>query len=303
MILRTVGPGTVGRYLSFAVGGGIGEEEWDGQDEHGARGFNGVARSMGPRRESDDSSSIEADTSLSASNPSSTSLSDDGTKVGNVAPPSTSQRSTPTVRNVLDFEDSGRHSRTPSIAESASHLPHFYGFASNKLGEACSCWLGRWGVDVLDIELGNPDQPIRIWSHRGLPAAFARAVLSADTFFVRDEMERYTIARKVLDLRRRGWEVEMEGKGDLSMPESIAESEGESWELWEEDEEELAKVFADGVYYTHMVSSHQMAWYSVVAMLTADIRGPVDHCCRHRPYHIAPLRASLGLASCALGCS
>jgi hypothetical protein len=255
MVLRTVGPGTVGRYLSFAVGGGIGDEEWEGQDDQGARGLSGVARPMGPRRESDDSSSADHDTSLPISNPSSTSLSDDGTKVGNAPLPSASERSTPTVRNLLNPDDTGRHSRTPSIAESTSSLPHFYGFASNKLGEACSCWLGRWGVDVLDIELNNPDQAVRIWSHRGLPAAFVRAVLSADTFFVRDEMERYTIARKVLDLRRRGWEVEMEGKGDLSMQESIAESEGESWELWEEDEEELAKVFADGIYYTHMVSS------------------------------------------------
>ena len=108
---------------------------------------------------------------------------------------------------------------------------------------------------MLDVELTLPSPPpIRIWAHRGLPANFVRAVLSADTFFVKDEMERYTFARKVLDLRRKGWEVEMEGKGDLSIHESIAESEEEGWELWEEDEEELAKVFADGVYYTHMVS-------------------------------------------------
>ena len=133
-------------------------------------------------------------------------------------------------------------------------MPHFYGFASNKLGEACTCWLGRWGVDILNIELSLPSLPaVRIWTHRGLPASFVRAVLSADTFFVKDEMERYTFARKVLDLRRKGWEVEMEGQGDLSMSESIAETEGEGWDLWEEDEEELAKVFADGVYYTHMV--------------------------------------------------
>lgn len=262
MVLRTVGPGTVGRYLSFAVGGGIGDEEWEGQDEEGARGLGGVAK---PMSNVDDTASTDHDTSLPLSNPSSTSLSDDGTKVGSAPIPGQSERSTPTVRNMHDPAGSTR-SRPASITESVSRLPHFYGFASNKLGEACSCWLGRWGVDVLDVELSQPELAVRIWSHRGLPASFVRAVLGADTFFVCDEMERYTVARRVLDLRRTGWEVEMEGKGDISIHESITSTEGEGWELWEEDEEELARVFADGIYYTHMVG---LQWSS--NQLRADV--------------------------------
>lgn len=204
--------------------------------------------------ENSDGSSLDPDISLSISNPSSSSLSDDEAKVGGNTVVVPSDRSTPTLRNAFDPVPS-RSSREPSIAESSSDMPHFYGFASNKLGEACTCWLGRWGVDILEIELTlSSPPPVRIWAHRGLPASFVRAVLSADTFFIKNEMERYTIVRKVLDLRRKGWEVEMEGKGDLSTNESIAETEGEAWQLWEEDEEELAKVFADGVYYTHMVS-------------------------------------------------
>lgn len=251
MIPRTVGPSTVGRYLAFAIGDGIGEEEWEGQTEEGARGLGDVAKRLDLRRESDDSIMSNESHSLAVSHGSTQSLSDDGTKVGHepisLAP--ISERSTPTVRHSLHFQQTG--SRPGSLAESTSNLPHFYGFASNKIGEACACWLARWGVDVLAIEMTSITHT-PIWGHRGLPADFLRAIISADTFFVQDEMERYTVARKVLDIRRRGWEEELEGKGDISMAESIAETEG--WDAWEEDEEELAMVFADGIYYTHMVS-------------------------------------------------
>lgn len=258
MVLRTVGPGTVGRYLAFATGEGIGEEEWEGQTEEGARGLEGVAKPM-RRRDADDSSLRSQDHSLSISDSSSQSLSEDGIKVRGVPVPSTSDPATPTGQNVLDHTTP--LSRQDSGTGSLSSLPHFYGFASNKLGEACVCWLGRWGVDVLDIELSlQRPSDIRIWSHRGLPAKFVSAVLSADTLFVRDEMERYTVARKILDLRRSGWEAEMEGKGDSSAHGSLAESESDGWDTWEEDEEELAKVFSEGIYYTHMVSDLRHGW-------------------------------------------
>jgi hypothetical protein len=63
-------------------------------------------------------------------------------------------------------------------------------------------------------------------------------------------MERYRVAREVLDLRRRGWEVEMESRGDIS---ASYESDVGS-EEWDDDESEMAKVFAEGIYYSHMVS-------------------------------------------------
>ena len=211
------------------------------------------------RRDADDSSLRSQDHSLSISDSSSQSLSEDGVKVRGVPVPSTSDPATPTGQNVLDHTTP--LSRQVSGTGSLSSLPHFYGFASNKLGEACVCWLGRWGVDVLDIELSlQRPSDIRIWSHRGLPAKFVSAVLSADTLFVRDEMERYTVARKILDLRRSGWEAEMEGKGDSSAHGSLAESESDGWDTWEEDEEELAKVFSEGIYYTHMVSDLRHGW-------------------------------------------
>lgn len=251
MIPRTVGPATVGRYLAFAVGDGIGDEEWGGQTEEGSKGLEDVAKRLDIRRESDISTTSNEQETLNNSHSSSHSLSDDGTKCGHepAVNVNTSEGSTPTVSHAFNFARSG--SRPASIAESINALPHFYGFASNKIGEACACWLARWGVDLLDIELASPTLT-PIWSHRGLPADFLRAVLSADTLFVRDEMERYTVTRRVLDLRRRGWEEEMESKGDISVAESMAETEG--WDAWEADEEELARVFADGIYYTHMVS-------------------------------------------------
>lgn len=250
MVLRTVGPTTIGRYLSFATGGGIGEEEWPGQNADGAKGLEEVAQKIKVHEESEE----EEDLDSAAAKLSSTTLSDDGAKIGDIPyQDSPSDRSTPTITQALRASDGGRRANE---GFDASRLPHFYGFASNKIGEACMCWLTRWGVDLLNIEsaVNQANEGIRIWSHRGLPATFLRAVLSADSFFVDNEMDRYRIARKVMDLRRKGWEEEMDGRGDLSsIQESLAESE-EGWEEWEEDELELAKVFADGIYYTHMVS-------------------------------------------------
>lgn len=162
----------------------------------------------------------------------------------------------------------------------------FYGPTSNKIGEACACWLARWGVDVLDVEErlylaakkleksaairgrranesggsvrfdglpasaakgslgkgkgkaslssspnpsyfpytpgsrntstsgsphphrsitdtdGSPSTFPPIFSLGGLPATWIRAVVSSDAFFVKNEMQRYSVAKRVYDLRR-----------------------------------------------------------------------------------------------------
>ena len=114
-VLRTVGPGTVDRYLSFAVGGGTGEEEWEGQDDAGARGLQEIARPMRGASEYEEETRATQDNSLSVSTPSSCSLSDDDAKVGGNSVITTSERSTPTIRDALATTTS-RSSREPSIA-------------------------------------------------------------------------------------------------------------------------------------------------------------------------------------------
>lgn len=144
----------------------------------------------------------------------------------------------------------------------------YYGAISDKIGEAVACWLARWGVDMLHYEQQVVDaarsttgmltssertmprratvstprpnlngmvvfQPLPphvpvIWRRGGLPPKWIRALLSADTMFVRDEKERYDVAKLVVELRR---------------------SEG----IDVEEELEFTKLFTDGIYYQNMV--------------------------------------------------
>lgn len=163
---------------------------------------------------------------------------------------------------------------------------YFYGFAGEKIGQACVSWLCRWGTDILSIEeemaamhesageeqrqsslVGRmrgislsdtrrgkkmpsghahssswahttvaPDAPaistLRIWARGGLPAEWVRIVVSSDAFWVRDEMERYDFAKRVVALRS---------------------AEGEVEDIDEEEEQELGRIFETGIHYSHMV--------------------------------------------------
>ncbi|KAK4683696.1 hypothetical protein P7C73_g6536, partial [Tremellales sp. Uapishka_1] len=232
MVLRTVGPCTVGRYLGFAVGDGIGEEEWDGQNEEAARGLENVGKAW---RDPDEEHSfsfnrLERHRNSSVSDP----MAPDEPQMRLEHPDVSTATSRQTARTTLNAASLSIDNNESSYF--AMNLPHFYGFASDKLGEACVCFLSRWGIDILTIETNHPEIDVRIWGHDGLPSRFVRALLSSDGLFVAGEMERYKSARKVMDLRRKGWEEEAE----------VDEDE------WEEDERELEGVFADGIYYTHM---------------------------------------------------
>ncbi|ORX35928.1 hypothetical protein BD324DRAFT_682080 [Kockovaella imperatae] len=242
IVLRTVSPMTITRYLAFALGDGIGPEEWADQDVASAKGLEDVGQKVVIVRPS------EADDQASFVN------SDEEGKVGDTTrssshPASPSSSSTPTVKTVQRMGSLSRATDTSTISDADFPMPQYYGFPSDKIGEACACWIAKWGVDVLDIESTLPaSSPVRIWRHRGLPANFLRAALSSDSFHVKDEYERYRVARRVLDLRRMGWEEEMDTTGDLS----LNSTSPEECEEWNEDESHLEAVFADGIYYTHM---------------------------------------------------
>lgn len=274
IVLRTVCPQTVNRYLYFAIGHGIGEEEWINQDEEGARGMESVAKTVASgfvNSSADDWSSMEgSDESRPGRVPrlstdsNSSSYSDDGPSVMKVEGDSSvksvtrsdSVRSTATVRP----GQSGLAAlSTPTVEEEGPEdyvMPHFYGFVSDRIGEACVCWLARWGMDVLRIEEQlaevdpQHDGPL-VWAQGGVPANFVAAVLSSDALFVPNEIERYRMTRRVLELRRASWQAMIEE--EQSRAPSVV-SEPESIEGWDEDERELAKVFVEGIYYSHMVS-------------------------------------------------
>lgn len=152
--------------------------------------------------------------------------------------------------------------------ETGSNLSFSYGSVSDKIGEACACWLARWGADMLALEqeaggfskkpvpytpvatlqraicrrstasgwrapLSDVNdfphpQPPLIWRRGGLTATWIRALISSDLLFVKSERERYDLAKAVVELRR---------------------NEG----ILEEEEAEWAKVFTEGIYYANMV--------------------------------------------------
>jgi len=126
--------------------------------------------------------------------------------------------------------------------ETGSNLSFSYGSISDKIGEACVCWLARWGADMLVLEQGGfskkpvpyapvatpHPQPPLIWRRGGLTATWIRALISSDLLFVKGERERYDLAKAVVELRR---------------------NEG----ILEEEEVEWGKMFTEGIYYANMV--------------------------------------------------
>ncbi|WVQ85682.1 hypothetical protein IAT38_007848 [Cryptococcus sp. DSM 104549] len=261
MILRTVGPMTVGKYLAFAIGDGIGDEEWEDQSEECARGLHRLAKRMKgeptyhPRGVGEDDEDEVENTLRSASHSPRLSSDEDHHKVSETDHSTRAKVPLPALmlpsrsNSVRSSVDHGADLFSFASADARS-LPHFYGIVGNKIGEACVCWLARWGADLLHAEIETPNPSYRIWAHRGLPARFVRALLSSDYFFVKNEMERYRIARHVLDLRRRAWEGEMDSSGDLSLAGTELSDRG--WEEWDEEERELQLVFAEGIRYCHM---------------------------------------------------
>jgi hypothetical protein len=152
----------------------------------------------------------------------------------------------------------------PGRIHDIGNLAFDYGALSQKVGESAACWLARWGADILPLEqqthiasgLGGVSAPIplagrprrntdaspnlapgippsqvpKIWSRGGISTAWACALLGSDLLFVRDEKERYDIAKSVFELRRQ--------QGDMTP------DEDSSW----------TKLFSEGIYYSNVVS-------------------------------------------------
>ena len=122
---------------------------------------------------------------------------------------------------------------------------HSYGPISDKIGEACACWLTRWAKDMVsfeqhqvesnrhtrdyELQASIPEGPI-IWRRGGLDPAWITAIVSADTLFVKDEKARYELARSIVELRRKD--------GILAL-----------------EEAEWQRLFNEAIYYSNMVST------------------------------------------------
>jgi hypothetical protein len=280
LILSSLGPWTVSMYLRFALGEGIDalpgfepDEELDGpvllrdSTELGA-----------PCDDPDDTPADESEDMV---------LSEPVTPRSPTAPRSA-------------------HTSSPGPGPGTSAArrlkPRFqHGPMSVKLGEAAASWLMRWGADVFDAEergaYASPAlqartswataPPLAIWSHAsmgGISATWVRGIIASDSLHVASELERWELARRVVDLRRSQaqpsdgtseYSLAHESDGDSGptmgtplqqgAPRSptmrqhvrAASTSGDSaWDAAAEeaaDEAEYAELFASGIYYTHML--------------------------------------------------
>lgn len=229
IILTTVGPTTVIRYLDFACGRGIGPAE-PGEPE-AAVGLETLAQPI-------------PDT-----------LSQSGISTGAVTPAISVSISNEIEIDgfVRAFENLGPMKEDPERSSSTARSERLfdYGNVSNKVGEAATCWLARWAADILALERGpastvggapvvslatGPTATIngirpKIWSVGGLSTKWVCAVLTSDHVFVKGEKERYNLAKEVFELRH--------AQGQMS----------------QEDEKGWSQLFNHGIYYANMVSS------------------------------------------------
>lgn len=154
------------------------------------------------------------------------------------------------------------------------------GALTDRLGKACASWLSKWGSDLLILEerltqrcplgqvesLASEDElefterwpcsrrpPMQIWGcHGGLSSDWVRVLISSDAFFLPklgDEWERYRFATRVTQLRERE-----RVKSDLiSQATDEHDHELTTPSVASVPDQELVRMFHDGIYYSHMV--------------------------------------------------
>ncbi|KAH9982163.1 hypothetical protein BGW80DRAFT_1247123 [Lactifluus volemus] len=267
-VLNTIGPSTVINYLQFACGEGIGPLQ--DADLDPLVGLEHVAQLV--KTETADCAPPPVDSSKPASDKVVESFSQNlealsvEEQVRNSQSGSVRGEGFPVEKeNPAELLSPESDDRSSLMDETGSDLSFSYGAVSDKIGEACVCWLARWGADMLACEqqaAGAPKQATSstsistpsigrqsalsgwepfnsdvvptplpkvpfIWRRGGLTAIWVRALISSNLLFVRGEKERYELAKAVVELRR-------------------------SAGVLEDEEVEWVKMFSEGIYYANM---------------------------------------------------
>ncbi|TFK30685.1 hypothetical protein FA15DRAFT_629940 [Coprinopsis marcescibilis] len=251
LIFKTINPYTVIHYLNFALGRSIDYTPPLWADPDAAAGLEGVAEIL-EHEFPITSTPVSADEELSGM---------------------TSKVSTISIDGGLSEVFEGSRSSDSSHDESGTSS-HHYGAISDKIGEACACWLVRWASDLLTLEQrdeGAPERPIKalehpqgyyslevastygplVWRRGGLDASWVSALVSADAFFVKNERARYDFARAVVELRR---------------SHGISPSEERHWRT----------MFDTGIYYANMSVEDIIAISSDVSSTTHEPYVPMQ---------------------------
>lgn len=251
-ILKTLGPYTVLQYLDFALGRPVGPLDPSLGEPEAAVGLEAVARLI----KDDDAPAKSLSTTLeSKSEDEFLDMTKEDPTVQDCLSPASSDGSS------LSCDDDGGHDTHSKVDPGRLEPSFHYGAISDRIGEAASSWLARWGRDILayedNPELGRydlggasrrrraqtlpssdatrpgildserPHIPV-IWRRGGLSAQWVRALVSSDSLFVKGERERYNFARSVVELRRK---------------EGVQASEEKEWN----------EMFERGIYYINMV--------------------------------------------------
>ncbi|TFY74563.1 hypothetical protein EWM64_g9451 [Hericium alpestre] len=293
-ILNSVGPFTVVPYLDFAIGRGIGPLQ-DG-DLDAAVGLEHVADLKVPRSEpqtgyhtphGDAEVSRVDEAARLARTLEAMSVKDDA------KPDRTSSGSEPEYFVVKKEDPAETSSDDHSFSDHEHELHFHYGAVSDKIGEAATCWLARWGIDMLAFE----QQAVKDNSKR--PAEAAAAGSSNQPHLRRSTMPSswdhtpFTankVAPSVVPLiwRREGLTAKWV-KALISSDSLFVRGERERYDMAkaivemrraeginDEEEEIWTTMFAEGIYYRNMHLEDLIYITQDVSPTTGRLYTPLD---------------------------
>ncbi|KAJ4485478.1 hypothetical protein J3R30DRAFT_3283492 [Lentinula aciculospora] len=148
-ILRTIGPRTIGYYLSFALGRAKLERA-----DLSAVGLDGLAKDLEERKHEPETSGMVTSATHSAEIHSGEMHHEQYSPLTTDFPSSPSSLSSTSDGSLyipFAHTTTTRNPHLPRVTELSS-TQFYYGSISDKIGEACACWLARWGADIFAEE-------------------------------------------------------------------------------------------------------------------------------------------------------
>ncbi|KEP54268.1 hypothetical protein V565_019840 [Rhizoctonia solani 123E] len=145
LVLSTISPWTITRYFGFAIGHGIGLPE--GNEPEAAIGLDAIGQ---PAPAVVAKPSFHETIRIDEVSPEEEEEDDDLVKVGSLgnSAPSLLKDRAASSTSQQTFDNKSIYSEHGEDAEQT----FFYGVVGDKVGEACACWLTRWGADILALE-------------------------------------------------------------------------------------------------------------------------------------------------------
>ncbi|KAG9100471.1 hypothetical protein FS749_015227 [Ceratobasidium sp. UAMH 11750] len=145
LVLSTIGPWTITRYFGFAIGQGVGAEGDEPQSAVGLDTIGQPAPAVAPKVLASKPIRIEE------VSPQEEDEEDDLVKVSSLGnhEAHVPKGRIPSGVSQITFDDA----RSVCTESGNDNAPtYFYGVVGDKIGEACACWLARWGGDILALE-------------------------------------------------------------------------------------------------------------------------------------------------------